>query len=124
MLMEVTGTANGFFTGATVAMEEVIEGRPWLFQGQPIVLQKWEPGRVLLHRTTSLSDAITQAWTRLDFTRVCVMLDINTKLSKHLVIMTPTEVEGREIACKVDLKYVVAALEMHHLYEPTTCHEG
>ena len=28
-------------------MEDVIEGGPWLFQGQPIVLQKWEPGMVL-----------------------------------------------------------------------------
>ncbi|KAL2252968.1 UNVERIFIED_CONTAM: hypothetical protein Sindi_0091500 [Sesamum indicum] len=32
----------------TVAyMEEAIEGGPWLFQGQPIVLQKWEPGLVM-----------------------------------------------------------------------------
>ncbi|KAL2228611.1 UNVERIFIED_CONTAM: hypothetical protein Sindi_1840800 [Sesamum indicum] len=28
-------------------MEEAIEGGPWLFQGQPIVLQKWEPGLVM-----------------------------------------------------------------------------
>ncbi|KAK4381487.1 hypothetical protein Sango_2963400 [Sesamum angolense] len=28
-------------------MEDVIEGGPWLYLGQPIVLQKWEPGMVL-----------------------------------------------------------------------------
>ncbi|KAL0293520.1 UNVERIFIED_CONTAM: hypothetical protein Sangu_3236300 [Sesamum angustifolium] len=28
-------------------MEEVIEGGPWLYQGQPIVLQRWEPGMSL-----------------------------------------------------------------------------
>ena len=31
-------------------------------------------------------DAITRACMRLDFARVCVMLDINAKLPKHLVI--------------------------------------
>ncbi|KAL2226375.1 UNVERIFIED_CONTAM: hypothetical protein Sindi_1996200 [Sesamum indicum] len=49
-LKEVTGTNNGFFFlqfKSVAAMEDVIEGEPWLFQGQPIVLQKWEPGMVL-----------------------------------------------------------------------------
>ncbi|KAK4397787.1 hypothetical protein Sango_1254200 [Sesamum angolense] len=30
-----------------VAMEEVLKGGPWLFQGQPIVLQQWQPGMAL-----------------------------------------------------------------------------
>ncbi|KAL0294408.1 UNVERIFIED_CONTAM: hypothetical protein Sangu_3219500 [Sesamum angustifolium] len=30
-----------------IAMEDVIEGGPWLFQGQPIVLQCWEQGMSL-----------------------------------------------------------------------------
>ena len=50
LLIEVTATAIGFFFfrfKTIVAMEEVIEGGPWLFQGQPIVLQKWESGMVL-----------------------------------------------------------------------------
>ncbi|KAL2235311.1 UNVERIFIED_CONTAM: hypothetical protein Sindi_1263300 [Sesamum indicum] len=45
-LREVTATANGFFFfkfKTLIDMEDVIEGGPWLFQGQPIVLQKWEP---------------------------------------------------------------------------------
>ncbi|KAL2237709.1 UNVERIFIED_CONTAM: hypothetical protein Sindi_0962600 [Sesamum indicum] len=139
LLAEVTATTNGFFFfrfKTIVAMEEVIERGPWLFQGQPIVLQKWEPGMVLrklkhtqvpvwvklrhlpveLWTDDGLStvasgigrplypDAITRACTRLDFARVCVMLDINAELPKHLVIMSPTE-EGGEIACKVDVEY-------------------
>ncbi|KAL0401452.1 UNVERIFIED_CONTAM: hypothetical protein Slati_4175100 [Sesamum latifolium] len=43
---EVTATVNGFFFfqfKTTAAMEEVIEGGPWLFQGQPIVLQNGSP---------------------------------------------------------------------------------
>ncbi|KAL0361528.1 UNVERIFIED_CONTAM: hypothetical protein Sradi_3837300 [Sesamum radiatum] len=36
-------------------------------------------------------DAITRACTRLDFARVCVMLDISSKLSKHIVIMVLSE---------------------------------
>ncbi|KAK4383265.1 hypothetical protein Sango_2792600 [Sesamum angolense] len=93
-------------------MEEVIEGGPWLYLRQPIVLQKWEPGMVLrklkhteipiwiklrhlpveLWTTEGLStiasgigrplypDAITRACTRLDFTRVCVMLNVSSSL--------------------------------------------
>ncbi|KAL2232643.1 UNVERIFIED_CONTAM: hypothetical protein Sindi_1444300 [Sesamum indicum] len=139
LLAEVTATTNGFFFfrfKTIVAMEEVIEGGPWLFQRQPIVLQKLEPGMVLrklkhtqvpiwvklrhlpveLWNNDGLStvasgigrplypDVITRACTRLDFARVYVMLDINAKLPKHLVIMSSTE-EGGEIACKVDVEY-------------------
>ncbi|KAL0284593.1 UNVERIFIED_CONTAM: hypothetical protein Sradi_7192600 [Sesamum radiatum] len=139
MVREVKATANGFFFfefKTMAAMEEVIEGGPWLFHGQAIVLQKWEPGMVLrklqhtqvpvwiklrhlpveLWTTEGLSivasgvgkplypDAITRACTRLDFARVCVMLDISAKLLKHIVIMIPKE-DGSEVACKVDVEY-------------------
>ncbi|KAL2225234.1 UNVERIFIED_CONTAM: hypothetical protein Sindi_3091900 [Sesamum indicum] len=49
-LREVTATTNGFFFfqfKTVFDMEEIIEGGPWLFQGQPIVLQKWEPGMAM-----------------------------------------------------------------------------
>ncbi|KAL2251940.1 UNVERIFIED_CONTAM: hypothetical protein Sindi_2316300 [Sesamum indicum] len=49
-LREVIGTTNGFFFlqfKSVADMEDIIEGGSWLFQGQPIVLQKWEPGMVL-----------------------------------------------------------------------------
>ncbi|KAL0439804.1 UNVERIFIED_CONTAM: hypothetical protein Slati_2463400 [Sesamum latifolium] len=108
-------------------MEEVIEGGPWLFQGQPIILQQWEPGMALRkHKHTQVpvwlrlkhlpvefwtneglsivasgigrplyQDVITKACTRLDFARVCVMLDISSKLPKHVVVMIPGMVGGR-----------------------------
>ncbi|KAL0411496.1 UNVERIFIED_CONTAM: hypothetical protein Slati_3739300 [Sesamum latifolium] len=47
MVREVTATSNGFFFfqfKTTAAMEEVIEGGPWLFQGQPIVFAKMGTG--------------------------------------------------------------------------------
>ncbi|KAL2245853.1 UNVERIFIED_CONTAM: hypothetical protein Sindi_2853500 [Sesamum indicum] len=50
LVTEVIATANGFFFFSfkmVVAMEEVIKGCLWLFQGQPIVLQKWKSGMVL-----------------------------------------------------------------------------
>ncbi|KAL0298155.1 UNVERIFIED_CONTAM: hypothetical protein Scaly_3072000 [Sesamum calycinum] len=96
---EVKATSNGFFFfqfKTVAAMEEVLEGGPWLYLGQPIVLQKWEPGRS--------TDAITRACTRLDFARVCVMLNVNSKLPKHIVIMMPNE-HGGESACKVDVDF-------------------
>ena len=49
-LRDVKAATNGFyfFQFKTVAyMEEAIEGGPWLFQGQPIVLQLWEPRMML-----------------------------------------------------------------------------
>ncbi|KAL2235574.1 UNVERIFIED_CONTAM: hypothetical protein Sindi_1289600 [Sesamum indicum] len=117
-------------------IKDIIEGGPWLFQGQPILLQKWEPGMVLRklkhtqvpvwvklrHLSVELwteeglsivasgvgkplyPDAITRACTRLDFARVCVMLDVNSKMPKHIIIMTPDE-EGGELPCKVDVEY-------------------
>ncbi|KAL2228922.1 UNVERIFIED_CONTAM: hypothetical protein Sindi_1871900 [Sesamum indicum] len=138
-LREVTATTNGFFFfqfKTVFDMEEIIEGGPWLFQGQPIVLQKWEPGmamRKLKHTqvpvwiklrhlpmefwtTEGLStvasglgkplypDTITRACTRLDFSRVCVMIDATQKLHKHIIVMAPDE-EGGETPCKVDVEY-------------------
>ncbi|KAL2224600.1 UNVERIFIED_CONTAM: hypothetical protein Sindi_3017000 [Sesamum indicum] len=106
----------------TVAhMEEVIEGGAWLFQGQPIVLQKWAPGmemRKLKHTQVleGLSivargigkplypNTITRACTRLDFARVCVMINVNSIIRKHIIIMTPDE-EGGETPCKIDVEY-------------------
>ncbi|KAL0415577.1 UNVERIFIED_CONTAM: hypothetical protein Slati_3389600 [Sesamum latifolium] len=35
-------------------MEEVIDGGPWLFQGQPIVLQRWEPVILRKHKHTQV----------------------------------------------------------------------
>ncbi|KAL2250080.1 UNVERIFIED_CONTAM: hypothetical protein Sindi_2481700 [Sesamum indicum] len=116
-LREVTGTTNGFFFfqfKLVADVEDIIEGEPWLFQGQPIVLQKWEPGMVLrkLKHTQvpvwiKLRHLPVELWTeeglsivasgvactRLDFARVCVMLDVNSKMSKHIIIMTP---DGKE----------------------------
>ncbi|KAK4383786.1 hypothetical protein Sango_2744000 [Sesamum angolense] len=135
---DVKGTSNGFFFfqfETIAAMEDVIEGGRWLYLGQPIVLQKWEPGMVLrelkhtevpvwiklrhlpveLWTTEGLStvasgigrplypDAIRRACTRWDFARVCIMLNVNSKLPKHVVIMMPNELGG-ESACKVDVE--------------------
>ncbi|KAK4383961.1 hypothetical protein Sango_3103900 [Sesamum angolense] len=49
-------------------------------------------------------DAITRACTRLDFARVCIMINVSSKLPKHVVIMMPNELGG-ESACKVDIEY-------------------
>ncbi|KAL0289094.1 UNVERIFIED_CONTAM: hypothetical protein Sangu_2629200 [Sesamum angustifolium] len=118
------------------AMEAVIDGGPWLFQGQSIVLQRWELGMALKkHKHTQVPvwiklrhlpvefwtneglsmvasgigrplypDAITKSCTRLDFARVCIMLDISSKLPKHIDIMMLTE-EGGETPCCVDVEY-------------------
>ncbi|KAL0320489.1 UNVERIFIED_CONTAM: hypothetical protein Sradi_5310400 [Sesamum radiatum] len=119
-----------------VAMTEIIEGGPWLFQGQPIVLQRWQLD-MALHKLKHTEvpvwiklkhlpveywtdeglsvvasglgkplypDAITKACTRLDFARVCVMLNIASKLPKYIVILAPTT-KGGEIPCKVDVEY-------------------
>ncbi|KAL2232501.1 UNVERIFIED_CONTAM: hypothetical protein Sindi_1430100 [Sesamum indicum] len=45
-------------------------------------------------------NAITRACTRLDFARVCVMIDVTQKLTKHIIIMTPNE-DGGETHVKL-----------------------
>ncbi|KAL0295232.1 UNVERIFIED_CONTAM: hypothetical protein Sangu_3202900 [Sesamum angustifolium] len=119
------------------AMEEIIEGGPWLFQGQPIVLQCWEPGMSLRRQkhkqipvwirlkhlpmeywteeglsivasgvgTPLYSDKITRNCSRLDFARICVMLDYNSTLPKHLVVISPQLRDGKEVPTRVDIEY-------------------
>ncbi|KAL0404402.1 UNVERIFIED_CONTAM: hypothetical protein Sradi_2081000 [Sesamum radiatum] len=118
-------------------MEDVIDGGPWLFQGQPIVLQWWERGLSLRkhshmqvpiwiklkHLPVELwieaglstvasgvgkplyTDIITRSCARLDYARVCVMLDYNAKLPKHIVVLLPSNDEGQTAPCKVDVEY-------------------
>ncbi|KAL2226606.1 UNVERIFIED_CONTAM: hypothetical protein Sindi_2019300, partial [Sesamum indicum] len=155
-LREVTATVNGFFFfrfKTVIDMEEVIEGGPWLFQGQPIVVQKWEPGmamRKLKHTqvlvwiklrhlpmefwtTEGLStvasevgkplypDAITRACTRLNFARVCVMIDVTQTIAKHIIIMTPDE-DGGETPCKPSIAVYVQKAVV--LPQPTAPEKG
>ncbi|KAL0457640.1 UNVERIFIED_CONTAM: hypothetical protein Slati_0391200 [Sesamum latifolium] len=139
-LQHVSATSNGFyfFQFKTVPfMEEVIEEGPWLFQGQPVVLQPWEQG-MSLRRQKHLqipvwvrfhhlpmeywtedglsavasgigiplyADKITKACLRLDYARVCVMLDYHSTLPRHLVVLSPNLREGNEVPLKIDVEY-------------------
>ncbi|KAL0439889.1 UNVERIFIED_CONTAM: hypothetical protein Slati_2471900 [Sesamum latifolium] len=99
VVMDVTATSYGFyfFRFKTVAaMEEHLLVEFWTIEGLSIVTSGI--GRPLYQ------DAITKACTRLDFARVCVMLDISSKLPKHIVVMIPRE-GGGEAPCRVDVEY-------------------
>ncbi|KAK4384579.1 hypothetical protein Sango_3046300 [Sesamum angolense] len=132
-------TAVGYFLGKRprLAMEDVIEGGPWLFQGQPIVLQPWEQGMSIRRQkhtqipvwirlrhlpmeywtdeglstvasgvgTPLYTDGITKDCSRLDFARVCVMLDFNSALPKHLVVISPVLWNGKEDPKRIDVEY-------------------
>ncbi|KAL0290138.1 UNVERIFIED_CONTAM: hypothetical protein Sangu_2586300 [Sesamum angustifolium] len=116
-IREVTATVTGFYFfqfKTEAAMEEVIEGGHGCSKVPVWIKLRHLP--VELWTTDGLStvasgigkplypDAITRACTRLDFARVCVMLDINSKLPRHVIIMIPLE-NGGETACKVDVEY-------------------
>ncbi|KAK4383920.1 hypothetical protein Sango_3108200 [Sesamum angolense] len=93
-----------------MAMEDVIEGGPWLFQGQPIVLQPWEQDEGLSTVASGIgtplyTDGITEDCSRLDFARVCVMLDFNSELPKHLVVISPVLRNGKEDPKRIDVEY-------------------
>ncbi|KAL0404675.1 UNVERIFIED_CONTAM: hypothetical protein Sradi_2108300 [Sesamum radiatum] len=138
-VMEVTATLHGFYFFSvqnSCYNGGSNRGGPWLFQGQPIILQQWEPGLALRkHKHTQVpvwvwlkhlpvefwtdaglstvasgigrplyQDTITRACTRLDFARVCVMLDISSILLKHIVVMIP-KADGGEVPCRVDVEY-------------------
>ncbi|KAL0293094.1 UNVERIFIED_CONTAM: hypothetical protein Sradi_6956000 [Sesamum radiatum] len=139
-LQQVSATSSGFFFFRfknKAAMENVIEGGPWLVQGQPIVLQCWEPGMSLRRQkhtripvwvrlkhlpmeywteeglstvasgvgTPLYTDKITTDCSRLDYARVCVMLDYNSTLPKHLVVMHPMLRDGKEFPTRIDVEY-------------------
>ncbi|KAL0284388.1 UNVERIFIED_CONTAM: hypothetical protein Sradi_7200600 [Sesamum radiatum] len=118
-------------------MEEVIEGGPWLFQGQPIVLQCWEQGMSLRKQkhkqipiwirlkhlpmeywtedglsvvasgvgTPLYTDKITKECSRLDYARVCVLLDYNSTLPKHVIVISPFMQNGKEVPTRVEVEY-------------------
>ncbi|KAL0286395.1 UNVERIFIED_CONTAM: hypothetical protein Sradi_7149300 [Sesamum radiatum] len=131
-IQHVSVSSSGFFFFRffrRLDMEDVIEGGPWLFQGQPIVLQPWEQGMSLRRQkhtqipvwirlrhlpmeywtdeglstvasgvgTPLYTDGITKDCSRLDFARVCVMLDFNSALPKHLVVISPVLRMARKI---------------------------
>ncbi|KAL0309303.1 UNVERIFIED_CONTAM: hypothetical protein Sradi_5872600 [Sesamum radiatum] len=137
-LQQISSTSSGFYFfrfKTRAAMEEIIEEGPWLFQGQPIVLQCWEQGMSLrrqkhipvwvhlkhlpmeywtddgLGTVTSgvgiplYTDKITKNCSRIDYARVCVMLDYNSTLPKHLIVMNPLMQEGHEVPVKIDIEY-------------------
>ncbi|KAL0293586.1 UNVERIFIED_CONTAM: hypothetical protein Sangu_3235000 [Sesamum angustifolium] len=139
-LQSVSATTSGFYFfrfRTRVAMEEIIEGGPWLFQGQPIVLQFWEQGMSLRRQkhtqvpvwirlkhlpmeywtdeglstvasgvgTPLYTDGITKECSRLDFARVCVMLNYTSSLPKHLIVISPILRDGKEDPKRVDIEY-------------------
>ncbi|KAK4384146.1 hypothetical protein Sango_3087300 [Sesamum angolense] len=139
-LQHVSVSTSGFFFfrfHSRLAMEDVIEGGPWLFQGQPIVLQSWEQGMSLRRQkhtqipvwirlkhlpmeywtdeglstvasgvgTPLYTDGITKDCSRLDFARVCVMLNFDSELPKHLVVISPVLRNGKEDPKRIDVEY-------------------
>ncbi|KAL0303399.1 UNVERIFIED_CONTAM: hypothetical protein Sradi_6208000 [Sesamum radiatum] len=129
-------TTVGYFLGRKPPFHQVIDGGPWLFLGQLLVLQQWEPGMALCKYSHTqvpvwiklrhlpiefwtedgLSTiacgigrplypyAIMKACTRLDFARVCILLEYNSTLPKHIVLMVPRD-DGSEVPCWVDVEY-------------------
>ncbi|KAL0287136.1 UNVERIFIED_CONTAM: hypothetical protein Sradi_7131000 [Sesamum radiatum] len=103
IVRDVTTTSNGFFFfqfSTTATMEEVIEGGPWLFHGQPIILQKWEPGMVL----RKLQHTQVPVWIKLRH------LPVELWTTEGLSIVAsgigkPLYPDGGESACKVDVEY-------------------
>ncbi|KAL0433330.1 UNVERIFIED_CONTAM: hypothetical protein Slati_2667300 [Sesamum latifolium] len=50
------------------------------------------------------TDVITKACMRLNFARVCIIIDYQSTLPKHLIVLLPTD-EGAEVPCRVDIDY-------------------
>ncbi|KAL0282467.1 UNVERIFIED_CONTAM: hypothetical protein Sradi_7260700 [Sesamum radiatum] len=105
---DVNATSNGFFFFQFETVAAMEEKSPVWIKLRHLPVELWTTeglstvasgiGRPLY------PDAITRACTRLDFARVCVMLNVSSNLPKHVVIMMPNELGG-ESACKVDVEY-------------------
>ncbi|KAK4383213.1 hypothetical protein Sango_2797500 [Sesamum angolense] len=55
--------------------------------------------------TPLYTDGITKECSHLDFARVCVMLDFNSELPKHLVVISPVIRNGKEDPKRVNVEY-------------------
>ncbi|KAK4380898.1 hypothetical protein Sango_3018900 [Sesamum angolense] len=55
--------------------------------------------------TPLYTDGITKNCSRLDYARVCVMLDFNSELPKHLVVISPVLRNGKEDPKMADVEY-------------------
>ncbi|KAL0293605.1 UNVERIFIED_CONTAM: hypothetical protein Sradi_6928900 [Sesamum radiatum] len=55
--------------------------------------------------TPLYTDGITKECSRLDYARVCVMLDYNSTLPKHLIVISPVLRDGKEDPKRVDVEY-------------------
>ncbi|KAL2248168.1 UNVERIFIED_CONTAM: hypothetical protein Sindi_2669100 [Sesamum indicum] len=103
---EVTAMMNEFFFfmfNTVMDMEDVIE--VWIrLRHQPVELWTMEGLRTIASGVGKplYPDAIMRACTRLNVARVCVILDIKSKLPKHIIIITSDE-DGWESPCKVDV---------------------
>ncbi|KAL0455324.1 UNVERIFIED_CONTAM: hypothetical protein Slati_0871600 [Sesamum latifolium] len=96
----VTATSNGFyfFQFKTVAyMEEIIEGGLGSFKAN---LLSYKVGN-----TAWLCSVKNIRKFRLDYARVCILLDYHSVLPKHLVVISPILREGKEIPTRVDVEY-------------------
>lgn len=124
-LKEVKGTSNGFFFFCFESenhMNNIIEGGPWLFAGQPLFLERWKEGMSLEkhnHKEVPIwvkfrnlpieywtqeglsmvassvgrplyPDAFTSSMARLDYARVCVVVNINSKFQDHVFMLLPS----------------------------------
>ncbi|KAL0286590.1 UNVERIFIED_CONTAM: hypothetical protein Sradi_7144400 [Sesamum radiatum] len=110
-LLQVSANSNGFyfFRFRNLAfMEEVIEEGPWLFQGQPVVLQQWEQGMSLRKQKHTkvpvwirIRHLPMEYWTEDGLSAVAS--GVGTPL--HLVVLSPVVSEATHIPIKVDIEY-------------------
>ncbi|KAL0283266.1 UNVERIFIED_CONTAM: hypothetical protein Sradi_7234700 [Sesamum radiatum] len=50
-------------------------------------------------------DKITKECSRLDYARVCVLLDYNSTLPKHVIVISPFMQNGKEVPTRVEVEY-------------------
>ncbi|KAL0285349.1 UNVERIFIED_CONTAM: hypothetical protein Sangu_2783100 [Sesamum angustifolium] len=101
-LQHVSVSSSGFFFFRffrRLDMEDVIEGGPWLFQDEGLSTVASGVG------TPLYTDSITKDCSRLDFARVCVLIDFNSALPKHLVVISPVLRNGKEDPKRIDVEY-------------------
>ncbi|KAK4384427.1 hypothetical protein Sango_3062000 [Sesamum angolense] len=55
--------------------------------------------------TPLYADKISRNCSCLDFACICVMLDYNSTLPKHLVVISPHLQDGKEVPTRVDIEY-------------------
>ncbi|KAL0291679.1 UNVERIFIED_CONTAM: hypothetical protein Sradi_7017700 [Sesamum radiatum] len=109
--MALPGAANCasmLGTGAIVASAKTYKDSVWI-RLKHLPMEYWtDDGLSAVASGVGIplyADKITKACSRLDYARVCVLMDYTSMVPNHVVVISPILQDGKERPTRVDIQY-------------------